>query len=374
MFIGSMAVVLVRIGVDCLHLLRRSGDGLLHVAVLVANEGLLGVEPAFEELRDRGARDFGVLAPVPGRRQRVERGLRLPPALSYHGDSAVADLHHLLDAGHTLHFGGIEAYELAAEYRRILDRGAQHAGELQIEAVNVRAGELGRGIETLERLAGDLPVLRILERDVLRRLDLGSGLGDLAEGGGAARRLMRDHAVRCAALRCWHLPFIRRSLDQHAARGGAGLADILVRFADGAASGRELTAPDAVAREVLPGRRKFGRDLRPVAFQLLGDQLGKSGHRALPHFGAGDADDDAVVGLDHHPGGDFRGAVHGADDGGTEREVHAEGEPAAERGGADDEGTTIDLWNVVHGRLLTRSPQRGSRRAPAGTCRSGRYW
>ena len=35
-------------------------------------------------------------------RQRVERGFRLPPALGNDRDSAVADLHHMLDAGHAL--------------------------------------------------------------------------------------------------------------------------------------------------------------------------------------------------------------------------------------------------------------------------------
>ena len=55
---------------------------------------------------------------VPGRRQRVERGLRLPPALGNDRDGAVADLHDVLDAGHALHLGGVEARELAAEHRR----------------------------------------------------------------------------------------------------------------------------------------------------------------------------------------------------------------------------------------------------------------
>ena len=123
---------------------------------------------------------------------------------------------------------------------------------------------------------------------------------------------MRDHAVRCAAFRCGHFPLVGGSRNQHGARSGAGLAYILVRFADGAASGRKLTTPHTVAREVLPGSRKFGRDLQPVAFQLLGHELGEARHRALPHLGAGDADHDAVVRLDHDPGRNLRGALRGA--------------------------------------------------------------
>src|ERR1700682_1523949 len=76
------------------------------------------------------------------------------------------------------------------------------------------------------------------------------GFGNLAEGRGAAGGPMRDHAVRCAAFRCGHFPLVGGSRNQHGARNGAGLAYILVRFADGAASGRKLTTPHTVAREV----------------------------------------------------------------------------------------------------------------------------
>src|SRR2546423_11004965 len=138
-------------------LFSRGANGLFHVAVLVPDEGLLGIESAFEELGDGGAREFGVLAFVPSRGQRIERGLRLPPALGHNRNSAVADLHNVLDARHVLHLGCVEAYELAAEHRAILDRSAKHAGEFHVEAVDVLTSELGRGIEPFERLAGYLP-------------------------------------------------------------------------------------------------------------------------------------------------------------------------------------------------------------------------
>ena len=73
-------------------------------------------------------------------------------------------------------------------------------------------------------------------------------------------------------------------------------------------------APQARLRATFcAGRRIFGRDLRPVALQLFGDELGEAGQRALAHFGAGDADDDGVVGPDHDPDADLRRAVRGAD-------------------------------------------------------------
>ena len=60
-------VVLVRVGIDRLDLLRRAGKSGFRVAVLVADEGLLGVETGLQDLGDRGARDLGVRALVPRR-------------------------------------------------------------------------------------------------------------------------------------------------------------------------------------------------------------------------------------------------------------------------------------------------------------------
>ena len=120
-----------------------------------------------------------------------------------------------------------------------------------------------------------------------------------------------------------------------------------------AAAGREI-APGALARDALAGRRIFGRDLRPVAFELFGDELGKAGEGALAHLRAGDADDDGVVGPDHDPGVDFGRAVGGADHGrSAEGKIEAERKAAAGGGGADDEGAAIEFGHdvLVHGYL-----------------------
>src|SRR2546423_810475 len=82
----------------------------------------------------------------------------------------------------------------------------------------------------------------------------------------------------------------------------ATLAHILVRGADAAAAAGRHVAPHPLAREVRACRRKLGPDLRPVALQLLGHELGKPSLGALAHLGTGDANDHAVVGPDHHPG------------------------------------------------------------------------
>ena len=138
-------------------------------------------------------------------------------------------------------------------------------------------------------------------------------------------------------------------LDQHHARGGAPLADELVGFANAAAAGGEEVSPDALARNVLARGREFIGNLRPVAFQFLGAKLAQAGQSALPHFRTGDTNDDAFIGLDHHPGvnlgaGDLcRGFA-------PERDMKAEGEACGS--GTDKEGAAVQFGYVIHNAVL----------------------
>src|SRR5258708_34081030 len=121
-----------------------------------------------------------------------------------------------------------------------------------------------------------------------------------------------------------------------------------MRGADAAAAAGRHVAPRALARKVAAGRREFGRDLRPVALQFLGHELGEAGFGALAHFGAGDTNHDGVIRADDHPGIDFRRPVLGAHDGGAERNLEADGKPATGSSGTDDKGAAIHFWHSVH--------------------------
>src|SRR2546430_6947039 len=84
------SVVLVGVGVNRLDLLGRLGNSVLGVAVRVANEGLRRVEAGLEPLRDRGARDFGILAFVPDHWQRIERDRKSTRLNSSHSQISYA--------------------------------------------------------------------------------------------------------------------------------------------------------------------------------------------------------------------------------------------------------------------------------------------
>src|SRR5262249_55426797 len=174
-----------------------------------------------------------------------------------------------------------------------------------------------------------------------------------------------------------NFPPIGGGLDQHLAGHRAAFAHIVLRLADAAASGAVVIAPYAFSGDVLAGRGIFGRDLRPVAFELLGDELSEPGERALTHLGAGDANDHCVVRADHHPGIDLRRTVLRANDlRAAERKVEPERQPATHRGRAHHEAAAIDLRYVIHGCLPLHALAAAAWIAArtADRCRNGRYW
>jgi hypothetical protein len=167
--------------VDRLDLLRRAVDRLQRVAHLPSGERLVARgEATLQAIGDGLARFRRALAFVPDDGQGVERLLRVPPGIGDHGDGRVVDLQRALHAGHAGDLRLVEARELAAEHRRLLDRGVQHARKLEVDTVDFLAVHLVRGVQAHDRLAGDLPVLRVLQLDALRI------------GRGQLRRLRRD--------------------------------------------------------------------------------------------------------------------------------------------------------------------------------------
>jgi hypothetical protein len=117
-----------------------------------------------------------------GCRERFERLFGLPPGIGDDRNGGVLHPHHLLHAGHANDLALVVTLELAAKYRTVLDCRVEHAWQLQIDGKDLAAVEFVRGVEPLEGLAGDLPVLWILELDGLgiRRRELGGCGSDLA--------------------------------------------------------------------------------------------------------------------------------------------------------------------------------------------------
>ena len=112
-------------------------------------------------------------------------------------------------------------------------------------------------------------------------------------------------------------------------------------------------APHPLALKALARRRVLGGDLRPVALQLLGNELAEAGQRALAHFRARDAEDDGVVRLDDDPDAQFGRGV-GARSARAQRQVHAQRKTAG-GGAADHEGAAINFRDEVHDPLPSQA-------------------
>src|ERR1700694_4773247 len=126
---------------------------------------------------------------------------------------------------------------------------------------------------------------------------------------------------------------------------------MLVRGPDTTAAASGKIAPDALARQVLARRWKFGSDLGPVALKLLGNELSKAGQGALAHFRSGDTDHDGVIGPDRDPGVNLWRTIGGPCDLSAKWELETEHQSAAQRGLTNHEPTSAKLWNTIHERL-----------------------
>ena len=155
----------VRQVVDGLERLGRLSQGLGRVAVLACDHpGLLGELGVLLELR--AAVEAGERPVVPDDLERLAPLLGGPEAVGDDGDAA-GDLHHVPHPRHGLGLVGVEALDLAAEDRRARDESDQHSRQLHVQAEDGLAVDLVGRVEPLGRLADEVEILGVLQRDVL---------------------------------------------------------------------------------------------------------------------------------------------------------------------------------------------------------------
>src|SRR5439155_21667684 len=215
----------------------------------------------------------------------------------------------------------VDALHGAAKHRAGDDRRVHHVRHFEIDSVLRRAVDLERHVEPRQPATDELELIWRLDRGLLVELDRGRLDREFAIAERAAGRLVRDLAHRRSALGRGHAPALRRRRDQALTRARPGLLDQLAGLAHRAAAAGAQATVDLVVPEITIGGSVFRLDERPVAFELLGEDLRERGETALPHLGAAVADDDGIVGLDHHPGVDLAGIAFGVIAPGTHAEA-----------------------------------------------------
>ena len=131
---------------------------------------------------NHGTVDFGVGAFVPNDGQLSQCIFSSPPSIGHHGHSRCIDSDHRLHPTQSFHFAVVKADQLASKHRAVHDRSAQHAVQLQINAVDEFAIELVGSVQTFDRFAGNFPRTGVLQNNRFHvgHRQLGSGSGHLA--------------------------------------------------------------------------------------------------------------------------------------------------------------------------------------------------
>ena len=299
----------------------------------------------------------------------------MPPGVGDDGDGVVVDLHDLLDALHAGDLGFVVALQLAAEHRAGLDRGVEHARQLDVDAVDHLAGGLVDGVEPLERLPAIFQSFGSFSLTSVGGVELGGGFRHLAVGRGASRRRVRDDAVGGGAFRRRHLPARwPRPGSASCARWRRPCGHIRARCGCRGCRRCEKSPQTRLRATLCPGvgysvvtfdqshssssATSWARPVRvpwPISDRAMRITTVSSGWITTQALTSGEPSAARTVV-------------------GTEGNVEAEREAGADSGGADHEGAAVELRHMIHGCPLKRSRRRGSLRAPAGRCRNGRYW
>src|SRR5215470_8571142 len=106
---------------------------------------------------------------------------------------------NLPHARHFFRSAVVYALYLAAKHRALSESRKLHVRHHGIDAIDGLAVGFVRRVVTLERLADQREILRILEFRLLRHRQLAGGVGELAVGEYAVARSMGDLAIGSAA-------------------------------------------------------------------------------------------------------------------------------------------------------------------------------
>jgi hypothetical protein len=103
------------------------------------------------------------------------------------------------------------------------------------------------------------------------------------------------------------------------------LTQVFVRFPNATATTGGHVFPNLVPPHVFVDIGVLGANFGPIALQFFGHQHGQARHGALTQFGASDANDDAVIGLNDDPMRDFCDTTAARSHGGWRLETQDQG-------------------------------------------------
>ena len=169
----------------------------------------------------------------------------------------------------------------------------EHPGKTHVEAVGDAAGDDLREVYCRGGLAHVPEILGVLERGLLRQVELRGSLDELSVAEPAAARLVNHGALLRAALRCRNAPPFRRRGDEDRSRRRSGLPQVAPGVTNAAAASGELVQ---VLRIEAVGLADLDR--LPIDGELFRDHHGERRLDSSADLRARREDRHGAVGLD----------------------------------------------------------------------------
>ena len=249
-------------------------------------------------------------AGIPIDLQRLARGEHRPSALADDRDAGQhARLHHVRDGRRTLDdervedarqlldLLDIEALGLAADRGAFRDARVLHPRELHIEREQRLAADERGVVDAREALADELVFFAVLEfeRSDVRHRQRGGGRRQRSITRRSSACGVDDPALGGGEVGSGHAPLLRGGGDEHRARTGARVAQLIPSPGDRHRAPCDLRAVyGAIDLSLLD------RDIRPLRIELLGEDHAEARLDALPDLRVLRDEGDPAVWCDAH--------------------------------------------------------------------------
>ena len=194
-------------------------------------------------LRELGGVGFAAVFQIPFDDERIAAEFGRPKRFGHHRHTTV-ELHHVGDARHAVHFGGVKFLHACPENRRMRNHRRVQIWNLlsgNIQPKACAAIQFRRCIKTTRGLADNRVIFGGLQDDLGRRGQLGGLIGQFTIAGTLSFR--PHHIAVHRATQCGiDFPTIGRGAHQHHARHGADRAQLLPRIDHRRRAARHLHA------------------------------------------------------------------------------------------------------------------------------------
>ena len=285
----------VRNVILCLNFFNCSFQGRCHITSLSCHKSRF-CSHFFILLQLFDAVEICKRAMVPVNFKSIPTAIGSPERIGNDSHTAV-NLHHRFDTGNFFCCRIVNAFDLPAKYRWSGNHCCKHARHHHINTKNCLAICFVRGVQAFFCCTEHLEILRLFQDNILRHFHLAGFFGKLAKGKPTLAARVNDVAVISPTSPRGNIPRCSSSSFQHDSCRRSCRTQLFPCRPDAGAAAGALNPPLGMIICRI-NRCRFYADFLPVKLQLFGNEHGKRGVNALPHFRLIDNDGYTIIGAD----------------------------------------------------------------------------